>query len=146
MNNKSNVWYQKEIKITKSRGCHIITNDILKSIKNELSTIKIGMLNLFIQHTSAGITINESYDPNVMKDLESSINRLVPEDESLYIHLDEGIDDAPSHIKTTLFGCSLNIPITNGNLNMGTWQGIILGEFRNGKRERTIIATLNGIQ
>ena len=139
-----NVWFQKEIKVTKNRGCHIITNEIL-SVLPDLSKIKVGMLNLFIQHTSAGITINESYDADVMKDLASSMDRIVPEDVLLYKHLDEGIDDAPSHIKCTLFGSSLSIPISNGELSLGTWQGIILGEFRNEKKQRKIIATINGI-
>ncbi len=140
----NNAWFQKEVKVTKSRGCHIITKEIVSALNPELSKIKIGILNLFIQHTSAGITINESYDPDVMKDLASSMDRLVPEDMSLYRHIDEGIDDAPSHVKCSLFGSNLSVPITNGELNLGTWQGIILGEFRNEKKTRKIIATVNG--
>lgn len=138
------VWFQKEVVITKKRGCHIITQEIMDSLKPEIKKIKVGTLNLFIKHTSAGITINESYDPDVLKDLASSFDRIVPEDTSLYKHLDEGEDDAPSHIKCSLFGSSLSVPITNGELALGTWQGIILGEFRNQKKSRTIVATVNG--
>jgi secondary thiamine-phosphate synthase enzyme len=138
------VWFQKEIIITKTRGCHIITKEVVDSLNPELNKIKIGILHLFIQHTSASITINESYDPDVMKDLTSSMDRIVPEDNSLYKHLDEGEDDAPSHIKSSLIGSNLSIPITDGQLSLGTWQGIIMCEFRNEKKTRKIIATING--
>jgi secondary thiamine-phosphate synthase enzyme len=142
-NSPQTLWFQKSLTFQKSRGFHIITKEVVKGLP-ELKKIKIGLLHLFIQHTSAGLTINESYDSNVLKDLNSSFNRLVPEDDSLYDHTDEGSDDAPSHIKSTLTGSSVSIPISNGELLLGTWQGIILCEFRNQKKTRTIIATMNG--
>lgn len=97
-----NVWFQKEIKVSKNRAFHIITTEIEENLQPEIIKIEIGTLNLFIQHTSAATSINESYDPDVMKDLASSMDRIVPEDNSLYNHLDEGEDDTPSHIKCSL--------------------------------------------
>lgn len=138
------IFYQKEIKISKKRGCYVITEEIMKHIP-EIKNIKIGMANFFLKHTSASLIINESYDPLVLKDLENYLNKNIPDDESLYLHNDEGADDASSHIKSAFFGNSLNIPITNGSLNIGTWQGIILCEFRNLKCERKIVVTLQGI-
>jgi len=101
-----------------------------------------GILNLFIQHTSAALTINENYDPTVREDFEQSMNHLVKENEPFYKHTLEGSDDMPAHIKSALMGFSLSIPITNGRLNMGTWQGIYLCEFRNRGGERTLLATI----
>lgn len=139
-------WIQKSLSFHKKRGCHIITNEVQKEIQKDIKTIKIGVLHLFIKHTSAAITINESYAKEVMGDLANGIDRLVPEDDSLYEHVDEGPDDAPSHIKCSLIGTDLTIPITDGELNLGTWQGIILCEFRNSSKTRTIIATINGTE
>ena len=137
-------WAQKTISLSKNRGCYIITNEVLNVINSDISKIQTGTCNLFLQHTSAAITINESYDPSVMKDLNNTINKLVPENAG-YIHTDEGPDDAPSHIKCAMIGPSLTIPISNGKLAMGTWQGIILCEFRNAYKHRNILATINGV-
>jgi len=137
------LFFQKEFTVNRKRGCHVITDEVLKSIP-ELKKIKIGMLNLFLKHTSASLIVNECYDPNVLKDLNNYLDRNIPDDESLYIHNDEGADDASSHIKNAFFGHSINIPITNGSLNLGTWQGIIFCEFRNMKSNRTIVATIQG--
>lgn len=138
-----NIWYQKELTFQKPRGFHLITKEVISALP-EIKTLKMGILHLFIQHTSAGLTINENCDGDVLKDLHSSFNRIVPEDDSLYKHTDEGSDDAPSHVKSTLAGSSLSIPIGEGKLLFGTWQGIVLCEFRNGKKTRNVIATLSG--
>ena len=138
------VFIQKEISISKKRGCHVVTDEILNILSPELKNIKIGTMNLFLKHTSASIIINESYDPNVLKDINNYLDRTIPDDETKYIHNDEGAEDASSHIKNAFFGNSINIPITNGSLNLGTWQGIILCEFRNTKSNREIIATIQG--
>ena len=120
------------------RGFHLITDKILKEIK-ELP--EIGLLNVFIQHTSAGLTINENADPTVRNDFETVFNRLIPENAN-YQHDDEGPDDMPAHIKSTLCGSFLTIPITNKKLNLGTWQGIYLCEFRNHVSGRSLVITV----
>ncbi|HHH55116.1 MAG TPA: YjbQ family protein [Bacteroidetes bacterium] len=120
------------------RGFHIITEEVV----NNLELPETGLLNLFIHHTSAGLTINENYDSTVLDDFETTFNKLVPENMPYYTHTVEGPDDMPAHIKSTLVGNSVTIPITNGKLNLGTWQGIYLCEFRNGGRRRKIIATI----
>lgn len=120
------------------RGFHLITHHII----NALGTLpKVGILTLFIQHTSAGLSINENADPTVRLDFETVFNRLVPENER-YAHEDEGMDDLPAHIKTSLTGTSIAVPITDGKLNLGIWQGIYLCEFRNYGGSRSIIATI----
>lgn len=121
------------------RGFHLITDVVLKHLSELPQT---GMLFLFIKHTSAGLTINENADPSVRVDFESSFNKLAPENAPHYTHNDEGPDDMPAHIKTALVGYSVSVPITNGRLNLGTWQGIYLCEFRNHARGRTIVATV----
>lgn len=121
------------------RGFHIITHDVLNQID---SLPENGMLNLFIKHTSAGLTINENADPTVLEDFESSFNHIVKENEPFYKHTFEGSDDMPAHIKSTMVGSSLNIPITNHQLNLGTWQGIYLCEFRNSGGRRKFVATI----
>ncbi len=121
------------------RGYHLVTHLIL----NELDDLPdFGMLYLFIKHTSAGLTINENADPSVRVDFETIFNKLVPEGDPDYIHTIEGNDDMPAHIKTSLVGNTIAIPITNGRLNMGTWQGIYLCEFRNYGGNRKIVATI----
>lgn len=138
------MWIQKEIKLSpKSRGYHIVTDEILKEIP-EIKDIKTGLAHIFIQHTSAGLTINENADPSVRRDFESHFNRTVPEDTSLYEHTLEGTDDMTSHIKSSLLGSSVSIPITNGRFNLGTWQGIYLCEHRNRGGSRKLVVTLNG--
>tara|TARA_B100001113_G_C20721816_1_gene454035 strand:+ start:124 stop:543 length:420 start_codon:yes stop_codon:yes gene_type:complete len=138
------MWTQKEIIIkNKSRGFHLITNEILKKLP-ELKKINIGILHIFINHTSASLTINENTDISVRTDFESHFNRIVPEKEGLYTHTLEGEDDMPAHLKTAILGNSLSIPIKNGNLKLGIWQGIFLCEHRNEISSRKITATING--
>ena len=124
----------------KRRGCHLVTEEILKNLPNPLP--KAGLLNLFVQHTSCALTINENYDPDVRTDMESILNHLVKEREPYYEHTMEGSDDMPAHAKSSLFGVSITIPITDGQLNHGTWQGSYLCEFRNHGGARRIVATI----
>ncbi|KAF0982600.1 hypothetical protein FDP41_011530 [Naegleria fowleri] len=139
------VWRQKVISITApKRGFHLVTEKVLSSIQSELSNIKIGLCHLFIQHTSASLTVNENYDPSVRHDLEESFNRLAPENQPYYQHTFEGSDDMPAHLKTVLIGPSITIPITNGKLALGTWQGIYLCEHRNDPSARNIVITIQG--
>jgi secondary thiamine-phosphate synthase enzyme len=136
--------YQKEFYLTaRKRGFHLITDEILENIP-ELKKIKTGLANIFIKHTSASLTINENADPTVRSDFESHFNILVPEDAPYYRHTFEGADDMTSHIKSSILGSSLTIPITNGELNLGTWQGIYLCEHRNHGGKRKIVVTIYG--
>lgn len=138
------MWFQREIKIKrKARGFYIITDEILKNIP-EISEIKIGIMNLFIQHTSASIAINENVSSDVRRDFERYFNKIVPEDLMNYEHIHEGNDDLPAHIKSTMIGQSINIPITNGKLNLGIWQGIYLCEHRNYSGDRNLVITICG--
>lgn len=125
----------------RERGYHIITREVLQECP---SLPEAGMLHLFIQHTSAAITINEAADPDVLVDFESVFNHLVPENLPFLVHTMEGPDDMPAHIKAAMIGHSVTIPITNGKLNLGTWQGIYLCEFRNRASGRRIVATVYG--
>ncbi len=122
-----------------SRGFHLITEEVMSQL--ELLP-KTGMLNLFIKHTSAGLTINENADPSVRVDFENIFNKLVPENLPFLTHTMEGPDDMPAHIKTAMVGTSVTIPISNGRLNLGTWQGIYLCEFRNHGGNRKLVATI----
>jgi secondary thiamine-phosphate synthase enzyme len=149
------VWFQHEISITApSRGCHLVTNEIMKTIGSDISKMQMGMCNLFIQHTSASLTVNENADPDVRVDLETALNKLVPADwnrDGTFRHTTEGDDDMPGHVKSSLMGASLNIPIRHGRLALGTWQGIYLNEHRDqggygGGHTRNIIVTLQGQQ
>lgn len=134
---------QKEFTLkAKTRGFHLITNEILSKLP-ELSSINVGILNLFIKHTSASLTINENCDSLVRSDMEKFVNDIVS-NKSYFDHTYEGEDDMPAHIKSSLFGTSLSIPITNGQLNLGTWQGIYLGEHRDFSGSRKIVATIIG--
>lgn len=136
-------WYQKEIVLPAfSRGFHIVTDHVEAAIP-ELSSISVGLLNLFLKHTSASLTINENADPDVPIDLESSFNAIAPENFP-YRHTCEGPDDMPAHVKASMMGASLNIPISNGKLSMGTWQGIYLCEHRNRGGSRKVIVTVQG--
>ena len=138
------MWFQTKVTLKGySRGFHIITDNILINAP-EIKKVSFGMLNLFIQHTSASISINENSDPSVREDLENHFNRLIPENQSYYKHTFEGPDDIPAHIKSSIFGSSLSIPIGNGELALGAWQGIYLCEHRNHGKKRTIIVTVNG--
>ncbi len=136
---------QKEFSLKpRSRGFHIITSEILQHIP-EISDIKQGLANIFIKHTSASLSINENADPSVRTDMETHFNIMVPEDADHYEHTFEGPDDMTSHIKTSILGSSLTIPVTNGKLNLGTWQGIYLCEHRNHGGSRKIAVTVTGI-
>lgn len=138
------MWIQKEIRLSpKTRGFHLVTNEVLNQLP-EIKNIQVGLLNVFIKHTSASLTINENADPTVRQDFESYFNHAVPEDEPYYKHLDEGSDDLPAHLKASILGCSLNIPISAGRLNVGIWQGIYLCEHRNHGGSRSLVITLQG--
>jgi secondary thiamine-phosphate synthase enzyme len=131
---------QKKITLSaKKRGFHLISDEIYESL-NELP--KSGLVNIFVKHTSCGLTLNENCDPSVRIDFESSFNNIVKEREPYYTHTMEGDDDMPAHIKSTITGQSLTIPITNGKLNLGTWQGIYLCEFRDGLHNRKLVLTI----
>ena len=137
-------YFQKQIKLPAySRGFHLITDVIIKSLP-EIKEIQIGMLQVFIKHTSASLTINENADPSVRTDFESHFDKTVPENAPFYIHNYEGSDDMPAHIKTSLMGSSVQIPITNGKLNLGIWQGVFIGEHRNYGGSRSIVITAYG--
>ena len=136
--------FQKEIKLSaKPRGFHLVTDEVLGQFQ-EIEKIEVGILQVFIKHTSAGLTINENADPTVRDDFESHINKMVPENQPYYKHTMEGADDMPAHIKASLLGSSLQIPITNGELNLGTWQGIYLCEHRNHGGSRKLVLTAFG--
>lgn len=137
-------FYQKEIKLkSRSRGFHLVTDEIVSQFP-ELKELKTGFLQVFIKHTSAGLTINENADPTVREDFESHFNKMVPEDQPYYKHTLEGSDDMPAHLKSSLNGFSVQIPITNGNLNLGTWQGIYLCEHRDHGGSRKLVLTAFG--
>src|SRR3954449_1082102 len=136
-------WIQCNITLpARSRGFHLITRDVLAALP-ELARIRIGMLHVFIQHTSASLTINENADPDVPADLESSFSAIAPEDFP-YEHTIEGPDDMPAHVKSALLGSSVTIPISGGRMCLGTWQGIYLCEHRNNGGARRLVVTLNG--
>ena len=136
-------WLQKRISlVARARGCHLVTRDVLQALP-ELAQLRIGILHVFIQHTSASLTVNENADADVRTDLESSLNSLAPEDFP-YIHTIEGPDDMPAHVKASLMGSSVSIPIADGKLLLGTWQGIFLCEHRNRANSRSLVLTLWG--
>ncbi len=138
------MWIQKEFRMKpKARGFHLVTNEILFNVP-ELKGIKIGMMSVFIKHTSAALTLNENADPTVRQDFESFFNRSVPENEPYYRHMDEGSDDLPAHLKASILGNSLTIPITNGKLSLGIWQGVYLCEHRNHGGGRNLVVTVHG--
>ena len=137
-------WLQKEICISnKPRGFHLITHDILENFP-EINKIRIGVLNIFIKHTSASLTINENADSTVRLDFEEHFNEMVPENQPYYRHTMEGSDDMPAHLKSSILGSSIQVPITGGSLNLGTWQGIYLCEHRNHSGPRTLVLTAWG--
>lgn len=137
-------FYQKEIQLRSySRGFHLITDTIVDTLP-ELRNINTGFLQVFIKHTSASLTINENADPTVRTDFESHINTMVPENAPYYVHNYEGPDDMPAHIKASLMGASVQVPITQGILNMGIWQGIYLCEHRNHASGRKLVLTVYG--
>lgn len=133
--------HQTEFRLTpKKRGCHLITGEILTQLPKPLPDV--GMLNLFVKHTSCALSINENADPDVRTDMSKILDHLVPENQPYYDHTMEGSDDMPAHAKSSLFGVSLSIPITCGRLNLGTWQGIYLCEYRDYGGPRRIVATI----
>ncbi len=137
-------WYQKTISLgAKKRGFHLVTSEVLSHLP-EIAGVRRGLLHLFIQHTSASLTINENADPSVRSDLERHFSEMAPEDASYYTHDTEGPDDMPAHIKSSLLGSGLTIPVTEGRLNLGTWQGIYLCEHRERGGARSIVATIWG--
>jgi len=138
------MWIQKEI-ILKSRnkGFHLITDEILSNIP-EIKKIKIGLVNFLLKHTSASLTLNENADRDVRSDMGKYFDEIVPENKNYFEHTSEGEDDMPAHIKTSLLGNSISIPITSGRLNLGTWQGIYLCEHRNSGGNRKLLITING--
>ena len=136
------MWKQVEFDLqSRRRGFHLITGEILRNLP---PLPEVGLLHLFIKHTSAGLSINENADPDVRMDMESIFNRLVKEREPYYQHTLEGNDDMPAHAKSSIIGTSVTIPITNGKLNLGTWQGIYLCEFRDYGGNRRMVATISG--
>ncbi len=137
--------FQKEIQLKPySRGFHLITDEVLYTIP-EIKEINTGQLQIFIKHTSASLTINENADYTVRTDFESHFNKMIPENAEYYQHIYEGFDDMPAHIKASLLGASVQIPITNGRLNLGTWQGVYLCEHRNHGGSRKLVITAFGI-
>ena len=137
-------WFQKEIRISrKSRGFHLITHDLLDNF-TEINKINKGILHIFIKHTSASLTINENADSTVLSDFEAHFNNMIPENQSYYRHTMEGSDDMPAHLKSSILGSSIQIPISKGTLNLGTWQGIYLCEHRNHSVPRTLVLTAWG--
>lgn len=138
------MWQQTELKIQANhRGFHLITEQIEHALK-KFTPINIGVMHLFIKHSSASLTINENADPTVRSDMEKHFNNAIPENAHYYQHTYEGADDMPAHIKASVLGNSLTIPITKGRLNMGLWQGIYLGEHRNEVMPRTLVITVQG--
>ena len=138
------MWLQKTLVIrARQRGFHLITDELLAQLP-ELSGIEIGLAHLLLRHTSASLSINENADPSVRTDLEAHLNMLVPQSQPYYRHTLEGADDMPAHIKAALLGVELTVPISRGHLQLGTWQGIYLGEHRDDGGERSVIVTLNG--
>ena len=137
-------WYQKRIRLPEvQRGFHLITQ-LIETELPELEELQRGMLHVFIQHTSASLCISENADPTVRHDFESHFNHLVPENQPYYRHTAEGPDDMPAHLKAALLGSSVSIPVTNGKLALGTWQGIYLCEHRNQGGKRWVVLTLMG--
>jgi secondary thiamine-phosphate synthase enzyme len=138
-------WYQEHLELSPARrGYHLITSQVVEAIP-DISRIRIGQLTVFIQHTSASLTINENADPDVQVDMESLINQIVPEDFP-YVHTLEGPDDMPAHMKASLMGASVTVPVQNGKLALGTWQGIYLCEHRDQGGRRRLILTLQGTE
>lgn len=136
---------QKEFRLKAyARGFHLITAEVLKEVP-EISGIKTGVFHLFIKHTSASLTVNENADPTVRSDFESHMNVMVPEDAPYYVHTFEGPDDMPAHIKASLLGNSIQLPIRDGKLLLGTWQGVYLCEHRNNAAGRTLVAVAMGV-
>ncbi|WP_120994348.1 YjbQ family protein [Stutzerimonas urumqiensis] len=139
------MWHQAVIELKpRPRGFHLITDEVLRGMP-ELSRCTLGLLHLWLQHTSASLTINENADAAVRRDFERFFNRLVPQDVPGYEHDYEGPDDLPAHFKASLLGCQLSVPVRDGRLAMGTWQGLYLGEHRDHAGTRRLVMTLQGV-
>lgn len=138
------MWFSHQINLKpRPRGFHLITSEITDALP-ELGQMRVGLLHVFIQHTSASLCINENADPSVRRDFLTVFNRLIPDDAHAYEHDDEGLDDMPAHIKSSLLGTSVTLPIANGRLQLGTWQGVYLCEHRNHGGVRRLVLTLQG--
>jgi secondary thiamine-phosphate synthase enzyme len=138
------MWHQTTIRLkSRARGFHLVTSEVVAALP-ELTRVKVGLLHLFLQHTSASLAVNENADPDVRADLERWANRAVPENAPYFEHTAEGPDDMPAHVKGALFGPALTIPVRDGRLQLGTWQGIYLGEHRDHGGSRNVVATLWG--
>lgn len=138
------MWFQKTVTLSpKARGFHLVTREVTAQVP-ELKRFRVGLAHLFVQHTSASLTINENCDPDVRTDMEAHFNAFVPENAPYYRHLLEGSDDMPAHLKATTIGCSVSIPIADGKLVLGTWQGLYLGEHRDSPQARKLVVTLHG--
>ena len=138
------MWIQKEICLKPfPKGFHLITEIVLTQVP-EIKSLKVGLINLLLKHTSASLTLNENVDPDVRSDMKKYFDRLAPENQSYFSHTSEGADDMPAHIKSSILGNSITIPVSDGKLNLGIWQGIYLCEHRNDGGSRKIIATVNG--
>jgi secondary thiamine-phosphate synthase enzyme len=137
-------FFQTDIRLeARPRGFHLVTREIVSALPN-LARVRVGFVQLFLQHTSASLTINENADPDVRADLERWLHRAVPENAPYFEHTAEGPDDMPAHVKSSVMGCSVMIPIREGRLALGTWQGIYLGEHRTDASRRTVVATIWG--
>lgn len=137
-------WLQREFRLRPyPRGFHLVTSEIERQLP-ELHRVQVGLLHIFIKHTSASLTLNENADPSVRRDFEAHINEMVPEDQPYYTHTFEGSDDMPAHIKASLMGSSVMVPVSRGRLNMGIWQGVYLCEHRDHAGGRSLLLTLQG--
>ena len=137
-------WHQVEVRLkARSRGLHLVTQELLAALP-QLRAIKVGLLHLFIQHTSASLSVNENADPDVRGDMERWLDHVVPENAPYFEHTTEGADDMPAHLKSVLLGAELTLPIRDGRLVLGTWQGLYLGEHRDAGGSRTVTATIWG--
>lgn len=137
------VWFQTRLELPAfARGCHLITHRVEAAMAG-MPAVQVGLLHVFLLHTSASLTINENADADVRRDMETALNQLVPE-ASRFVHTVEGPDDMPAHVKSSLFGCSLLIPLTNSHMVLGTWQGIYLCEHRNHGGRRQLVLTVQG--
>lgn len=138
------MWFQRDMHLRpRGRGFHLVTQEVVRAIP-ELTRVRVGLLHVFIQHTSASLTLNENADPDVRVDMESGFNQIAPEHAPYYTHTLEGPDDMPAHIKASLLGSSISVPVTDGALNLGTWQGIYLCEHRDHGGARRLVLTLTG--
>ncbi|VEU24334.1 DEKNAAC105516 [Brettanomyces naardenensis] len=148
--NKSGImssWEQVKFSLSpRARGCYLVTDEVVRALP-QIKNYKVGMVNLFLQHTSAGLSLNENWDPDVRSDMTKALNKVVPDDNGqVFDHVDEGPDDMSGHAKSSIIGVSLNIPITDGRLALGTWQGIWMLEFRNYRHTRYCLATITGLK